>query len=259
MSQFPAGAPSPEAGPPSAAGPALAASGRPPSSRGRIGLLALGVATVALLVALAAVAAAVTALRRAEEAQRQAQAVAGSAEPDAPPPAPPGDAPAPADPSPTEAGDPIVSGEEQPLNPEAAFKLKYDKETLTLRVGCTSSLYIDLDDPRVGVSQNNADLIFRAKCDNEAATLKLGTDVAGATVDDGGAPSPGDCAKRIQVARIGPGIDIPVQPGVVLCMSTSEAAARAQGLTQKLVVVQVKAVGRDGTVTVEATAWDVPR
>lgn len=49
--------------------------------------------------------------------------------------------------------------------------------------------------------------------------------------------------------------EVPVRQGVVLCVITSGADAR----NQKVVVFEVRAVSADWLVTVQVSAWNVPR
>jgi hypothetical protein len=224
------------------------------------GLLALAVAAVALLVAVIAVVVSVTATGRAREAQRQAEAAVaaangtGGATPERTAESPP----RPSDAAPTDSSSPTVGPELPPLNPETVYKVGYQKTTLTLRSGCNNQLYIDLDFPRVAATETAADLSFTPNCSNDAARLRL-QDGVSASLADTPALLPADCAKRIQTAALGEGLNVPLQQGVVMCIVTSGAAARAQGLTQKMVLLEVKAMGRDESATVEVSAWDIPR
>src|SRR5690606_15516929 len=227
--------------------------------KGRSGM-ALGVAVIALVVAVVAAATAVVALQRASETQRGGSTAAPvddtPAGSDQEEPGPPG----PTSASPTADDRPLAPGEERPLNPEATFTLKYEKETLILRAACGRGLHIDLDEPRVGAPENVADVKFEASCsDGAPPELKLGSGVAGSPVDSAASLSAADCAQLLRTARLGQGIPIPLQPGVMVCVLTSAATARELGISQKLAVFEVKAVGGGGATTAEVTAWEVPR
>lgn len=76
-----------------------------------------------------------------------------------------------------------------------------------------------------------------------------------------GAPgmTPQDCADKIRTAPIGLGAEIPVRQGLVLCITTSFQAARSRGDLQRMVLLEITGVGADKSVTVQVTAWDIPR
>lgn len=94
------------------------------------------------------------------------------------------------------------------------------------------------------MSYGVADLTFTAGCrDGAPPELRLAGDTAGSPVEGSAELTPGDCAKALRTARLGVGITIPVQPGVVLCVLTSDAAARERGISQKLAVLESAAFG----------------
>ena len=75
-------------------------------------------------------------------------------------------------------------------------------------------------------------------------------------------PGPGLPASRKAgtAARTAPvaGIGIPVRQGTVVCLQTSFSYARSHGDPWRIVLVEVTGVGNDGTVTVQASAWNIP-
>jgi hypothetical protein len=153
--------------------------------------------------------------------------------------------------------DPAVTPQEPELNEQTEFKVKYSKELLRLRAECSYQMKADLDEPRVGVDSRE-DLIFNMACGGDTSSLVLADGVVGARVDSS-TLTPADCADQIRTGALPPQGPTPARQGVVLCVKTSHAAASEQGITQKMVVLEIRGVAQDGTVTVQATAWDIPR
>lgn len=224
-------------------------------------MLALAVAVVALLVAALSLVVAWRAVDQAGVARDIAAGRGGSADrTDAPGEAsprdedPPPDAPGPDDPSATDEPD-IPE-----LNEQTKFAPKYTKEELRLQTTCDESVDVDLDEPRVGVSDNGEVQFGVDKCYGESGqgffTLLRGTfgaSVATATL------TPNDCVQRIRTGPLAAEVKVPVRQGVVLCVITSGADARTQGVPQKIVVLEVRAVSADWLVTVQVSSWNVPR
>ncbi|MDQ7907945.1 hypothetical protein RB614_25805 [Phytohabitans sp. ZYX-F-186] len=235
-----------------------------PAKRSRGALLAVGVSTLALLVAVVSLAVAWRAVDQAGDAKRFA--LAGAADVPAPvtqAPAPPATTGAP---PPTEAPatdapiapDPTSTAEPAPLDERTVYTVEYEKQVLTLKAGCNDSMYIDLDEPRANVEYNDYDLGFTRRCQGGTSNLGLGEGVEGS---ESGNPqmTPHDCAERIRTAPIGTDAAVPVRKGVVLCLTTSLASARAKGDSQRMVRLEITGAADDGTVTLQGTAWNIPR
>lgn len=266
----PPGPPEPMSGPPGMfSGPPApysvspAPPAKPPRSRGAV--FATGVAVLALLVAAVSLVVAWRAIDQADDARQFALAGGGVAVAPAtgaptPPPttaAPPTTAPAATEPA--TVTDPTSTGEPPPLDARTVYTPKYERQVLTLRVaGCNDSMYIDLDEPRANVGSNDNDLTYYNRCAGEASVLRLGD---GVEASDTGSPqmTPHDCAERIRTAPLGSEASVPVRKGVVLCVTTSLATARSKGDSQRMVRLEITGVADDRTVTLQSTAWDIPR
>jgi hypothetical protein len=224
----------------------------PADRRSRGGLVALGGAALALLVAVAALAVSWRALDQAHDARDIA--LAGRAAPTGQPAVDTttpsvtdtSAAPAPVDPNSTSA---------PPLNRQTVYKIKYEKQALTLRAPGYTTMDVDLDEPRADVG-NGSDIRLNGKSGG-TPTLSLGE---GVSASDAGATgmTPQDCADKIRTFPVGQGSELPVRQGVVLCLTTSFAAAKARGDTQRMVLLEITGVGADDAVTVQLTAWDIP-
>jgi hypothetical protein len=90
--------------------------------------------------------------------------------------------------------------------------------------------------------------------------VPIGDQVLASRAADANA-TPNDCARGVQTGPLGNQNRIPItaQPPLVLCVVTSKQEAFAQGLTWKVVLLQVKAISQDQTVDILVTAWNVPR
>jgi hypothetical protein len=262
--------PDPMSGPPGVySGPPASYSVSPPAPaparRQRGAALALGVAVLALLVAVVSLVVAWRAVDQAGDAKQFALAggTGEVADPAARVPTapvttgapPPTEAPVDAV---TSAPDPSASGEPAPLDERTAYTPRYEKQILTLKAGCNDNMYIDLDEPRANVEYSDYDLGFTRRCQGEASVLTFGDGVEGS---ESGNPqmTPHDCAERIRTAPVGTEAKVPVRKGVVLCVTTSLGKAREKGDSQRMVRLEITGAAEDGTVTLQSTAWNIPR
>jgi hypothetical protein len=227
--------------------------------KSRRGLLTLSVAVLALLVAVASAALSWRALDQANDARDIANAKGGvpvgpaSAQPTGvstpnPSPEPPATADVPTPPP--------AEGEAPVLDAQTQYGVKYTNQSMTIPAGCNDNVYIDLDEPRVGVDPGDADVQYYDPCGNDPATLDLSDQVRGSEAPTT-TVTPIECADRIRTSPLGQGKQ-PVRTGRVFCIMTSLGAAKSRGDTWKMVVLSVVATGQDGTVSVKASAWDIP-
>lgn len=237
-----------------------------PARRSRGALFAIGVAALALLLAVISLVVAWRAVDQAGDAKQFALAggTAAAADPATEAPAPPPTteaAPPPTGSEPTDLPsppDPSSTAEPAPLDERTVYTAKYERQTLTLRAGCNDSMYIDLDEPRANVPNTDYDLGFTRRCLGDTSNLSLGE---GVEASESGSPqmTPHDCAERIRTAPIGTDAGVPVRKGVVLCLTTSLGKAREKGDSQRMVRLEITGVADDGTVTLQSTAWNIPR
>jgi hypothetical protein len=221
-------------------------------------VLPVAMAGVAVLLALVSIVIALRATGRAQDAQDRLDRVlaggVGNPVPTTEPPAPTSEATD--ESTPTDAPS-TVGPEAPPTAPAAKYTSAYTNQTLQLQASCNYNLYIDLDDPRVLVSQGSKDDLTYTQGCADPSTFSLSSGVLGSTTDS---PTiqPWECADRIRSSPIALNLDIPARKGVVLCVLTSQSAAQEQGIKQRMVVLEVTGEGKDGKVVVKATAWNVP-
>jgi hypothetical protein len=224
-----------------------------PSAKPGSNLLALGVAVVALVVALASGVLALYAVGKSGTATQPAAGgpARGVATTTGPAPAGGGGPPAA-----TDAGTPAAPASPGQLDPHANYTVKYQGKQLTLHVSCNGyANYIDLDEPRVNVDSNKADL--QLYCTSQEEYFQLPAGVRGADAPSATA-TPNDCVDAMQRAALNDQSHIPVTTQVVLCLATSYGDATTQGIKQKIAVLQVQQLAKDGTVTAVVSAWEVP-
>ncbi len=241
--------------PPSVPGPV-----RPTRSKG--GLLAIGISLVALLLAFGSAVFAWRAIDQAKDAKDIAigrAPVLASNEPPATQPEPttvdPGQTPGEESAAPD--GGPRSPGEPPALGERTVYKPHYEKQVLRLAAQCNSWSYVDLDEPRVNVGSSGYDLRLSMGCNNAPSRFNLGYGVDGSDAAQI-ATKPQECADLIRAAPIPREGSVPVRKGIVICLTTDYAAARERGDEWRMVLVEVVAIGNDGAVTVQATAWDIP-
>jgi hypothetical protein len=234
---------------------------RPPRSGGMLVVVTLVVAVLALVVGLAGVVLSAMALGRSGEATDLAakannRVVPGTVEPTVAPTEEPSVAPTPDGGGQTTEPGPSTSPAD--INPTAQFTVAYEGEHLRVRsvaCGYGSNTYVDLDEPRVAGTDDAGTELGYEDCDPG----KLNTGLSFAEVE-GPTATPKDCLEKI---RTDPGRSpVAPKPGMTLCIVTSQNAAAAQGITQKLVFVTVDSISVDnrvGVLNLTAKAWKVPQ
>lgn len=226
-----------------------------PRTRSRLSILTVAAALLALILASVALLVSWRALDQANDARDIAKAAGGGPVP------PPSASPEGPNPPPTDSTSapqtPDSTASEPELNAQTRYTVKYEKEVLTLRSGCNSSVDIDLDEPRVGVA-NGEDIEFSSICGADPSNFRLAWGSRG-TQADTAALTPNDCADRIRKAPLGSDVAVPARKGAVMCVITSLTEAVKRGEQRKMVLVEVTGTSDDGTVTVSATAWNIPR
>jgi len=274
IGQVPSAVPPPRAGtatvpPPHLPAPAVPA---PPARRRLWPVLAIAVSTIALLLAAGAGLVSWRALDQANDARDIAlrggpgPAPAPSSEPGAstgqepqPTAGPAGEVgePPAVDPTTGEASDEI------PINPTAQYTLVYEKQQLKIQARCNYPTYADLDKPEVRVSEAVADLgVFRTCSTGGVAVFQI--DTPAASVSDGSLAtlSATDCVDRIRTGPIADGAEVPIKQGNLLCLVTSASRAVTEGISRKVVALEVVGVVDEqgtSTATVNVTTWNIPR
>jgi hypothetical protein len=223
-------------------------------------LLPLVVSVVAVLFALVSLGVAWRALDQAKDAHDIALAgrdTTPGQQPTAQPPAPTtGDT---GTSTATTPVNPTATGEPPPLDQRTVYKVKYDKQSLILKPQSSSTMYIDVDEPRVNTESGAGYDIELSPAYNSASPyFTLGDGVA---ASDQGAPdmTPQDCADRIRRAPVADNGRIPARQGLDVCLITSFSAAQQRGDVRRMVLMEVTGVAADGAVTVQLSAWDIPR
>jgi hypothetical protein len=234
----------------SAEAPTGPASAVGPFARGRVAMV---LSAIALCVAAVSAALALLAIGRANDAARQASRVGAEIENEA---APAGSAAPESEPSGAETPTEPLTPDPGQLIRTANYTVQYPADELQLQVANCYRVAIDLDEPRVGVEDDSGDLSFHGQC-NAPISFTLPEGVVGAHANSGQV-TPNECAELVRKAPLADGGRVPIQRGIVLCVATSLDAARTQGITRKIAVIDVRAVSNGGVVNVEVAAWNVP-
>jgi hypothetical protein len=71
--------------------------------------------------------------------------------------------------------------------------------------------------------------------------------------------TPQDCADKIRRAPVADNGRIPARQGLDVCVITSFAAAQQRGDLRRMVLMEVSGVAADGSVTLQLSAWTIPR
>ncbi|WP_229072466.1 hypothetical protein [Actinoplanes sp. DH11] len=156
---------------------------------------------------------------------------------------------APGVPAPYAVSSSAASVDRQP-EPEE-YPAVYAKEPLRVQVGCSAVLFLDLDEPRVDVTEPVADLRYDSRCGAAAPRLRVGPGADGGSRLGSADTDAAGCFRAIRTSPLGPGADMEVKKGAALCVRTSEAPA-------VLALVEIIDVGGTGTAGLRATAWRVP-
>jgi hypothetical protein len=158
----------------------------------------------------------------------------------------------------------------QPV-PAAATVATYADETLRVWAGCGTVTLLDLDEPRVNAPATAGDLRYESECDETASRLALGPGaVAGSRPAEADAGETG-CARAIRTSPLSAAASVALSEGLVLCVLTGAPAAAPDGAAAptgpapaapdtgaagvRLVRVEVRRAGRDGSAELRATSW----
>jgi hypothetical protein len=227
-------------------------------------VIALAISLLVSIVALSALAVAVDAREQAADAQSQ---IDSGFAPNATVPAPPEPDEAVSAPGLSEPPtDHTASPEDTAtptdvLNPQAVYTPVYSGEVLNPQVTGDSQAYVDLDEPRVGADFNKADIRLDVSFRVDVPYFQVTSEADDHAAAEAGSPTltPEDCADLIRTGPLPDDAQVPAQRGTVLCIATSPTSAAAQGINQRIAVLHVTALGDDGRVTIEVSAWEVPR
>ena len=223
-----------------------------PARKLRPGMLAIGaVAVVAFLLALIAAVNSWRAASAVGALQTKVDRLGTAAAPQ------PGPVATPTAEATTENASPDTTptGSAPTLNAQTQYKVNYVSKRMNVSGVCNQAVYIDLDEPRVQSSSDEAELSVGA-CQGGTPAFTLSDGVQGSRVDSDSV-TPIECNNQIQLsplARTG----TPLRQGQVYCAMTSLDRARATALSWKMVVLSVTSVGEDGTVSLDVSAWDIP-
>jgi hypothetical protein len=212
------------------------------------------------LVALVAIVVAVLAMGRAGDAKRDAEAAlaAGAGVPTPVVPTATGQpAATPTADEPQPDATATVGPQLPPINPEANYRMVAEKASVSMQAISCNEQYLDVDGPAVSNDEQSGSELAVTSCSGPES-FQLTSDVVGSRMDSA-AVGPLDCARATRTAPITDGALVPVRQGVVLCVLTSFAEANKTGITQKLALVEVTTVAKDGQAGVQVTTWDVPR
>lgn len=141
------------------------------------------------------------------------------------------------------------------LNAQTQYKIRYTDQPLQVPVTCSRRIQVDLDEPRVQVGDDVSELYVG--CATPASIMRLGDGVNGSEVQSASV-TPIECAERIRTSPLAEDADLPVRKGQVYCLTTSRSVAASSAITWKMVVLSVTATASDGSLTLKATAWDIP-
>lgn len=182
-----------------------------------------------------------------------AQPVQPATDPTAPPTT---EAPTPADDATPDEPTPETTGTDPELSKETQFGVKYTNETLRLPANCDTSVYVDVDEPRVRVDSEIADFRFYDQCGVDTPYINLSQGVRG-SVADAENVTPTQCVDLIRRSPLSTG-NLPLRQGQVYCINTSRATALQAADTWKMVIMSITAISSDGTVTIKASSWTIP-
>lgn len=231
-----------------------------PQPRKGLVVIAIAVAAVALIVAAIGAVSSWRAADRADEAIAKIDALAAQRpqNPALPDPAPSDAVPSTPAEEETTAPPDGEGGSVPSLTPQTQYKVKYAGEALTIVTRCNDDVGIDLDEPRVQVSDVVSEITFANGCNASSPpriTLRSGVEGSEVTSDK---VMPVECAEKIRTSPLADNTEVPIRRGQVYCVKTSLDTARSSATSWKMVVLSVTAIAQDGTVSLRSSAWDIP-
>jgi hypothetical protein len=138
--------------------------------------------------------------------------------------------------------------------PPAALEVGYAQQPMRFQIGCSASLHIDLDEPRVNVDDKHSDLRYVSTCGTNPPSLALAADAGSQVTAD--TRTAEDCTEQIRTSPLGPRATVAVRVGLVLCVLTSLADARTRGDSQRLVLLTITGLDGNATASLTVTSWD---
>lgn len=217
---------------------------------------AIGLVGVLSVAALGVGAVAIASANEAKElAARPAPASAPQSQSQPPPTADPGPEPSDLPPPPEQTGTPndLPSVDPGELEPSANFRLHYGDQKLRVQASCGENRNIDLDEPRVA-PDTGADFTYYG-CSPGSLELRFGSGLRVSQLAATKATA-NECAEAIRSAA-GNNEMAPAQ-NLTLCILTEKGAATDQGIPQKIVLLRIDSMAKDGTLNISVTAWNVP-
>lgn len=229
-----------------------------PARPGRLRtLIPLAVAAVAVLFAFVSLIVAAQAMSVANDAKDAVAGGTATTAPDSgggertepvPRESPSEEAPPPIDPT---------SSDPPELNEQTNYDVETERDSIVLTADANESMSLDVDEPQAYSGSRGGDLILNADY-NGQRYLTLGEGVK-ASADGAPGMTPKDCYDRILKAPMQSEGKVPARQGAVICLLTSFAAAQTTGDKWRLARVEITGLRSDGAVTVEVTAWNIPR
>jgi hypothetical protein len=143
------------------------------------------------------------------------------------------------------------------LDPRPNYTPVYQNQGFVLHPTACGSIYLDLDDLRIGRDSTSGDLEIRAGCDTGPPTLQVRSGASARAV--AGDPTPSHCAELILTSPLGDQEKIPLTEPFILCVATSRQQAASKGITQKICVIRLREIAPDQTVNLLFSAWSAPR
>jgi hypothetical protein len=151
---------------------------------------------------------------------------------------------------------PAVSAGAPTADPPTTFEIGYEAQPMRFQIGCSASLFVDLDEPRVNVDDKHSDLRYVSTCGTNPPSLALGAGADAGSQVTADTRTAEDCTEQIRTSPLGPRATVPVQAGLVLCVLTSLADARAREDSQHLVLLTVTGLAGNATASLTVTSWD---
>lgn len=156
--------------------------------------------------------------------------------------------------APTRSPAPTAAASPSPTAPRPAFLAELVRATLRIPPadGC-ASVFVDVDTMQVGTYTGHE--FYLSSCLGPQSVRIDRTAGAVPTSDN---PSPEVCAAQLAGISSPTELVLQVRPGLTFCLLTSKEDAAAQGIPQRIGIVEVREVRSDRSVTVAVSTYRVP-
>ena len=145
----------------------------------------------------------------------------------------------------------VASGDVSTQLPSAGASYALFKANVAVRLAGGKDHALDLDQPMVNADSERSDLVYFSA---DTPFLRFNTD--NVAIAKTASVTPDECAQDIQLAPSN--TDVSVSQDLVICAVTNGLGAVNEPARSKMARIVINSVGKDKTVNLTITTWEIP-